>query len=124
MDSGASIPTTRNPISGELEKMTITYCSDEFVRTKMENKKIKVYKNTSDPKGKQQFRYLTMHRGFIVYLGIALIINILNFEGHPEIKRNGSEHDVERLSYLFDAFGYNVVVKQDLKAKVLLITNS
>ena len=50
--------------------------------------------------------------------GRAIILNIMNFEGCPDDKREGSNRDAWRLALLFQQLGFDVVKWNDLTSEV------
>ena len=50
--------------------------------------------------------------------GRAIILNIMNFEGCPEDKREGSNIDAWRLALLFQQLGFDVMKWNDLSSQV------
>ena len=46
--------------------------------------------------------------------GFCLIINIINFDGREDIKRNGSEENVKLIEEAFKCHRFEVVIKTDL----------
>ena len=46
--------------------------------------------------------------------GLCLIINIINFDGNEEFKREGSEENVKLIKEAFEYHGFEVMVETDL----------
>ena len=50
--------------------------------------------------------------------GHCIILNIMNYNDQPDVQREGSEVDVERLQRLFEQLGYQLEVWEDLTKPV------
>ena len=61
------------------------------------------------------------YRMFSVPRGRALIVNIMNYDGDPDLTREGSELDVERLTRLFKQLKFEVECLQDCTKNVSVV---